>query len=146
MALRWRTHAERPTPHTPEENPMDHLLHVTLDKSSSPWLVDIDQQGNPNHIDRSPQLQTIAWELVGDATAGKLSLLVWLDPAPPDGIFGPPELAGDGRRMTLTDRNDNPDTSGSWNYQLSLSLGGQTYSTRAILPTGTTTNPSIKNN
>jgi hypothetical protein len=125
---------------------MDHLLRVTLDKSTNPWSVDIDEHGNPNHIDRSPQPQTIAWELTGDAEAGQLSPLAWLDPAPPSGVFGDPEVAGNGKRMTMSDLNPDPATSGSWDYQLGLTLGGRQYSTRATLPVGTNSNPSIKNN
>lgn len=90
--------------------------------------------------------QTIAWELAGDAAAGALTSFRWLDPVPPDGIFGAPAFAPDGKRMTMTDLNDGPATSGVWTYQLGLELHGQAYSTRSTLPIDTNTNPSIKNN
>jgi hypothetical protein len=125
---------------------MDHLLRVTLDKSTDPWSVDVDEHGNPNHVDRSPLQQTIAWELEGDAHAGELLPVAWLDPPPPAGVFGMPELASNGKRMTMSDLNEDAATSGSWDYRLSLNLGGQQYSTRSTLPVGTNTNPSIKNN
>jgi len=125
---------------------MEHQLHVSLDKSTTPWSVDIDQRGDANHVERSLEPQLLAWELTGDAASGNLLALQWLDPAPPEGIFGPPELVKNGQRMTMTDRNHGPDSSGSWVYRLSLALDGQQYSTRSILLTGTTTNPSIKNN
>jgi hypothetical protein len=123
---------------------MDHVLGVSLDKSTTPWSVDIDQHGNANHVGRSPQPQTLVWELTGNAAGGDLQPLEWIE-APPEGIFGPPELAANGQRMTLTDLNDGPASSGTWIYRLSLTLDGQEYSTRETLPTGTTTNPSIKN-
>lgn len=125
---------------------MDHLLSVSLDKSTMPWSVDIDQRAGANHIDRDPRPQTIAWELAGDAAAGALTSFRWLDPVPPDGIFGAPAFAPDGKRMTMTNLNDGPATSGVWTYQLGLELHGQAYSTRSTLPIDTNTNPSIKNN
>lgn len=124
---------------------MEHVLGVSLDKSTTPWSVDIDQQGHANQVGRSPQPQTLAWELTGNAAGGDLQPLQWVEP-PPNGIFGPPELADNGQRMTITDLNNGPETSGSWVYMLSLILDGEEYSTLSTVPTGTTTNPSIKNN
>ena|SRR5690242_12030738 len=124
---------------------MEHVLGVSLDKSTTPWSVDIDQRGNANQVGRSPQPQTLAWELTGNAAGGDLLPLQWID-QPPAGVFGPPELAANGQRMTMTDLNDGTDSSGSWIYMLSLTLDGEEYSTLSTVPTGTTTNPSIKNN
>jgi hypothetical protein len=124
---------------------MDHLLRVRLDKTTTPWLVDIDQHDDANHVERGPQPQVLAWELAGNAAGGNLLPLQWVEP-PPEGVFGPPELAANGQRMTITDLNNGAGSSGSWIYLLSLTLDGQQYSTRSTLPTGTTTNPSIKNN
>jgi hypothetical protein len=122
---------------------MEHLLRVTLDKSTHPWTVDIDQQGNANHIARSAQPQTIVWALEGDAAGGQLQPLSWVV-EPPKGIFGPPEVAPNGKRMAMSDLNDDASSSGDWIYRLSVELGGQTYTT--LDTTGTNTNPSIKNN
>lgn len=124
---------------------MEHVLSVSLDKSTTPWSVDIDPHGNANHVGRSPQPQTLAWELTGNAAQGDLLPLQWVQ-QPPQGIFGPPELAANGQRMTMTDLNDGPGSGGSWIYMLRLTLDGTQYATRETLPTGTTTNPSIKNN
>ncbi|HEV2540543.1 MAG TPA: hypothetical protein VGU03_12705 [Frateuria sp.] len=122
---------------------MEHLLRVTLDKSTQPWTVDIDQNGNANHIDRSPQPQTIVWQLEGDAANGQLQPLNWVD-TPPDGVFGPAEPSSNGKSMQMTDLNKDAASSGDWVYQLSVALDGQTYST--LDTTGTNSNPSIKNN
>jgi hypothetical protein len=124
---------------------MEHVLNVSLDKSTTPWSVDIDQHDNANQVGRSPQPQTLAWELTGNAAGGDLLPLQWVE-QPPEGVFGPPELAANGQRMTMTDLNDSPDSSGTWIYMLSLTLDGEEYSTLSTVPTGTTTNPSIKNN
>lgn len=70
----------------------------------------------------------------------------WLDPGPAASLFGPAELAVGGKRMTLPDLNNGPDTRGAWEYRLSLGLDGQVYPTCATLPIDTSTNPSIKNN
>ena len=123
---------------------MDHVLSVSLDKSTTPWSVDIDQHGNANQVPRSPHRQTLAWELTGNAASGDLLPLQWVEP-PPQGIFSPPEVATNGQRMTMTDLNDDQDSTGTWIYMLSLTLDGQQYSTLTTIPTGTTTNPSIKN-
>ena len=122
---------------------MEHVLRVTLDKTTQPWTVDIDQHGYANHIDRSAQPQTIVWTLEGDAAGGQLQPLRWID-TPPDGIFGPPVLAAHGQRMQMSDFNHDQATSGNWIYRLSVELDGETYTT--IDTTGTNTNPSIKNN
>jgi hypothetical protein len=122
---------------------MEYLLRVTLDKSTQPWTVDIDQHDNANHIGRSAQPQTIVWELEGDAANGQLQPFAWVD-TPPDGIFGPAQMAPNGKSMQMTDLNKDAATSGDWVYRLSVELDGQTYST--LDTTGTNTNPSIKNN
>ncbi|MCX7512878.1 hypothetical protein [Frateuria sp. STR12] len=123
---------------------MDHVLSVTLDKSATPWSVDIDQHGNANQVGRNPQRQTLVWQLTGNAASGELLPLQWVE-TPREGIFGPPEVTANGQRMTMTDLNKGQDSTGTWIYMLSLTLDGQQYSTRTTLPTGTTTNPSIKN-
>lgn len=122
---------------------MEHVLRVTLDKSTQPWTVDIDQHGNANHIDRSPDPQTIEWKLEGDAANGELQPLSWVD-TPPDGVFGPVKVDSHGKRMEVSDLNKDAATRGDWIYRLSVKLDGQTYTT--LDTTGTNTNPSIKNN
>lgn len=125
---------------------MEHLLRVTLDKSTQPWTVDIDQRGNANHIARDRKRQTIEWALEGDAAKGQLQPLSWVDPQPPEGIFGIPQVSPDGHRMSMTDDNPDEASAGDWIYRLSLALDGETYSTLDTGPGGTNTNPSIKNN
>lgn len=135
---------------------MPNNLQVTLDKSTSPWRLDIDQHGNANHVARSLTTQTITWELTGDAASGAFDSqsdaqpgFAWLNPAPPAGIFGDPALGSNNNnndnKMTISDLNNKESTTGTWTYQLSATIGGTTYQSAATTLTSTTTNPTIKN-
>jgi hypothetical protein len=124
---------------------MPNNLHVTLDESKTPWVVDVDQQGNANHVSRNPNAQTITWQLTGNAASGSIVSFAWIGTAPPSTIFGPPTISGNGNQLSITDLNNSASTTGSWTYQLTIRVGGTDYSTIATLPTATTTNPWIKN-
>ena len=41
---------------------MPNNLHVTLDTSTTPPCLDIDQSNDANHVSRSPNAQTITWQ------------------------------------------------------------------------------------
>lgn len=125
---------------------MPNNLHVTLDESKTPWVVDVDQQGNANHVSRGSNTQTITWQLTGNAASGSIISFAWLDTPPPNTIFGTPAISGNGNQLTVTDLNNSASTTGIWTYQLTINVGGSDYSTISNLPTATTTNPSIKNN
>ena len=105
-----------------------HVLNVSLDKSTTPWSVQVDPQGHANHVYRHRERQTLTWKLTGNAAGGALLPLQWIR-QPPEGIFGEPELALNGKRMTMTDLNDRPESQGSWTYLLCLMLDGERYST-----------------
>ena len=84
---------------------MPNHLQVTLDQSTPPWWVDIDQSGNANHVIQSPDVQSITWQLTGNAASGSLVALTDPDPgfarvgmAPPFGVFGSPRLERRPRR------------------------------------------------
>ncbi|WP_234411292.1 hypothetical protein [Rhodanobacter thiooxydans] len=146
---------------------MPNNLQVALDKSTTPWCLDIDQQNNANHVARSPNAQTITWQLTGDAAAGSFNAqsntepgFAWVGTAPPDGIFGTPSVSGN--QITMSDLNNSASTTGTWTYQLSATIGGVVYQSNKTSLTQTTTNqssptttnrmslaitdPSIKNN
>jgi hypothetical protein len=108
---------------------MDHMLSVRLDKTTTPWLVHVDPHGNANQVDRNPKPQTLVWELTDNAAGGDLLPLQWIE-QPPEGVFGTPEVAANGQRMTMTDFNDSAKSAGSWTYMLCLVLDGKQYSTR----------------
>jgi hypothetical protein len=65
----------------------------------------------------------------------------------PGNEFGPPDGHPNGKKITLTDKNDNDSTaSGPWIYKLCAMVGTTLYTTTASVSSqGTTTDPSIKN-
>ncbi|MDW2982190.1 hypothetical protein [Rhodanobacter sp. KK11] len=132
---------------------MPNLLKVTLDNSTSPPSLDIDQKDNANHVSRGPNAQTITWQLNGNAASGSFNAqnaakpgFAWVDPAPPAGIFGSPTLSSNGNEITMSDLNNSASTAGDWVYQLSATIGGVVYQSNKTSLTETNTNPSIKNN
>lgn len=126
---------------------MPNNLSVTLDKSTTPWSVDVDQHGNPNWVSRNSNSQTITWELQGDAATGSFVCFQWISNPPPNAtIFGSFTVGQNGKQATMSDLNDSDSTAGTWIYQLTIDVGGNNYSTIAALgPRAVNTNPSIKN-
>lgn len=133
---------------------MPNTLKVTLDKSTNPWCLDIDQKDNANHVSRGPDTQTITWKLEGQAASGSFNSqggsqpgFAWIsNPAPPAGIFGDPVLCSNNNEMTMSDLNNSAATAGDWIYQLSATIGGVVYQSITASITAQTTNPTIKNN
>ena len=130
---------------------MPNNLNVTLDKSSTPWAVDVDQHGKGNEVGKGPGAQTLPWQLTGNAASGAFVSLTdpapgfaWVS-APPDGIFGTPTLSQNGNQLTMSDLNSSANTSGSWTYRLRINVGGTVYSTNTVSLALTTTNPIIIN-
>ena len=131
---------------------MPNNLSVTLNKAQSPWSVDVDQHGNDNEVSQGPTAQTITWQLSGNAASGSFAPIngnanpgfAWIS-APPDGIFGPPTLSGNGNTLTMTDLNSGSSTSGMWTYVLRVNVDGTVYSTKTLSIGATDTNPWIKN-
>jgi hypothetical protein len=114
---------------------MPNNLNVTLDETKTPWAVDVDQHGKDNEVGKSPNAQTIVWQLTGNAASGSFVSLSdpspgfeWID-APPAGIFSSPSRSPNGNQLTITDTNNNANTEGSWTYRLRVNVGGTVYST-----------------
>jgi hypothetical protein len=125
---------------------MPNNLAVTLDESTTPWSVDVDQHDKANEVGRSPNAQTITWQLEGNAATGNIISFAWLSsPPPPGGTFGAFSIGGNGNQATMSDLNNSASTAGTWIYQLTIEVDDQEYSTIAALPIGTNTNPNIKN-
>ncbi len=131
---------------------MPNNLQVTLDKSTTPWCVDIDQSGNANHVNQSPNVQTITWQLTGNAASGSFVALTdpdpgfaWAGTAPPSGVFGSPTLSANGNQLTISDLNNNSGTAGSWSYILRVSVDGVVYQSKTTSLAATTSNPTIVN-
>ena len=130
---------------------MPNNLSVTLNKAQSPWSVDVDQHGNDNEVSQGPNAQTITWQLSGNAASGSFVPLTdpnpgfaWIS-APPNGVFGPPTLSGNGNTLTIADQNTGAGTSGTWTYVMRVNVGGTVYSTKTMSIAATDTNPWIKN-
>lgn len=126
---------------------MPNNLAVTLDQSTTPWSVDVDQHGNANQVNRSANSQNITWQLQGNAATGSFVSFQWItNPPPPNTIFGSFTLSGTGKQATMSDLNNSDSTSGVWIYKLTINVDGTQYSTIAQLnPRATNTNPTIKN-
>ena len=126
-------------------------LNVTIKDGS----LDVDQDGNANHVPKTAGGSTITWRLIGNAHGGVFNAMnaanpgfAWKGNRPPDGIFGPavPDSQGN---MTMTDLNTNiQGASGTWCYQLWATINGQQYSTIATIPNprAVTRDPTIVNN
>jgi len=131
---------------------MPNDLHVTLDTSTTPPCLDIDQSNGANHVSRSPNAQTITWQLTGNAASGSFNTqsapepgFAWVGTPPPAGIFGPPTLSSNGNEITMSDLNNSASTAGDWIYQLSATIGNVSYQSKKTSITGQTTDPTIKN-
>lgn len=133
---------------------MPNILQVTLDKTTTPWTVDINESGNANHVSQSPNAQTITWQLSGNAATGSFGAVndpthpafAWIGTAPPSGIFGTPTLSANGNTLTMTDLNNSTSTQGTWIYKLWIQVGGTYYSSLATSIRANNTDPTIKNN
>ena len=121
---------------------------MTLDQSTTPWSVDIDQHGNANQVSRSANSQTITWLLEGNAATGSFVSFQWItNPPPSNSIFGPFTPGQNNKQATMSDLNNSDSSAGTWIYKLTIDVGGTQYSTIAALsPRAVNTNPTIKNN
>lgn len=127
---------------------MANDLKVTLNESTTPWTVDIDQKDNANHVARNANAQTITWQLNGNAATGIFVSFAWVGTPPPSGIFSSPLISPNGKEMTISDLNNTSSTTGEWLYQIGVQLvtNGPVYYSGYVPIAGTATNPSIKNN
>ena len=130
---------------------MPNNLSVSLNQSTTPWSVVVDHHGNGNEVDRSPNPQTINWQLNGNAASGSFVSLTdpnpgfaWLS-SPPANVFGAPTLSGNGNQLSIQDTNTGASTAGSWTYVLRVNVGGTVYTSAALSIAATETSPWIKN-
>ena len=130
---------------------MPNNLNVTLDKTQTPWAVDVDQHGKGNEVSQGPNAQTVTWQLTGNAASGSFVPLTSTPPgfewisAPPAGVFSNLSLSNNGNQLTVSDTNNSANTAGSWTYRLLVNVGGTVYSTETLSLAATTTNPAIIN-
>ncbi|HUA80069.1 MAG TPA: hypothetical protein VL997_06840 [Dyella sp.] len=135
-------------------NDLDVLLSVTLDTTTTPWSLDVNQANNANHLDPGPHPQRIVWTLIENAASGSFVALdapepgfAWSGASPPPGIFDHLQISpANINQLTMKDHHRGGTTAGTWIYILRARIGETIYSTIAKAPIGQNTNPTIKNN
>lgn len=126
---------------------MANPLKVKLDKTTTPWTVDIDENNGANHFPQSANSQTISWQLTGNAATGTFVDFYFLPNQTPDPgtIFGAPNYGTDKKSLSVSDNNISSSTTGTWIYYLEINVDGSPYSTTSSTLTAVTNNPTIKN-
>jgi len=106
---------------------MSKTLLVSLDTSVSPPALLIDQHGQV-HVDKDHATQTITWRLAGALGQGQFASpgFRWLV-VPPDGIFGAPRPADNGKSLSIGDDHRDASSDGEWPYELRVEYQGVTY-------------------
>jgi hypothetical protein len=126
---------------------MANPLKVTLDKTTTPWRVDIDENNGANHFPQSANPQTISWQLTGNAATGTFVDFHFLPNQTPDpgSIFGPPNYGANNKSLSVTDNHTSSSSNGTWIYYLEINVDGNPYSTTSSTPMAVINNPTIKN-
>jgi hypothetical protein len=133
---------------------MEIKLDVTLDTTTTPPYLDVDEQDKSNHIPRNPVRQTIKWKLTSNASGGTFNSMddpnnpgfQWASSGPGGTIFTTATVSPDGKEITITDLNDGNGSVGQWVYQLSAMINGSLRQSNKTSPAAVVTNPMIKNN
>jgi hypothetical protein len=129
-----------------------------MDRNIKVKLVDgklvVDAGGN-NRVRTDPHATKITWHLDGEvaqgaflpvpAQGGKQPGFEWLEPTPPDGLFGDPQISQSGNALVLEDHHHSSKTDGVWFYRLAVELDGVTYSTSGVLRINMLGDPNIIN-
>jgi hypothetical protein len=133
---------------------MTNNINVRID-TSSPYLLDVEDNGGQNQVSQSPQPTTISWHLTGELTQG--NFVSMSDPAPgfewvgksapKENLFGPASVSANGNTLSIQDFHTDASSNGSWVYILRVSYQGHVYSTTytALGPGGTVNDPVIIN-
>jgi len=137
---------------------MANNINVKLKEVDGINVLDIDDNGSGNgnnkgnKVGSSQGAQTISWNLTGNLAQGEFQSMNSTPPGfkwiqtPPAGIFGTPQVCNGGQELQIGDTNNSTSTSGSWIYQIAVSLGGTVYvSQTSSLPTGSVKDPVIIN-
>jgi hypothetical protein len=127
-------------------------ISVTLDKSKTPYRLYVDQRSQHNEIHSQRGTITVKWHLAGDAAGGAFLQLsgnepgfAWNASGPPDGVFGAPHLAADGKSLSIVD--EQPEYLGEWTYTLRARIDGTVYVGEPLHLTATrgSSDPIIRN-
>lgn len=116
---------------------MANNMNVTLKTDVTPNVLDIDDKGGKNKVDKNPNPQTISWNLTGNLAQGEFVSMSAAQPGfewiqqPPAGVFGDPQIGSNGNSLNLVDNHPNDNSKGEWAYRLRVSLNGTVYQTTA---------------
>jgi hypothetical protein len=110
------------------------MSKVTLNVTINGNYLDVSQVGNGANPQHGATV-TVTWRLTGNAASGTFNAIndpsnpgfSWIQ-QPPAGIFSAPQLAADGKEISLTDTNGD-NAIGSWIYKLCATIGTRPYST-----------------
>lgn len=130
---------------------MSNNINVKLKVVDGLNVLDIDDNGGGNHVDRNANPQTISWNLTGNLAQASFQAqsatppgFKWLT-QPPANVFGTPAPNNGGRQLEIQDTNSSATTAGTWTYQIAVNLNGSVYVSQSTLPTGTIKDPVIVN-
>ena len=136
---------------------MTNNMNVKLKIEATGKVLDIDDNGGGNRVGKSPNPQTISWNLTGNELA-QAEFVPMSDSAPgfefdpgqqiPSGVFVlPPQIGSNGKSLNLVVNHPTATSNGSWIYILRVKTpDGTVYKTTHDLgPTSTSKNPIIIN-
>jgi hypothetical protein len=133
----------------------DVMLSVTLNKTTMPWSLHVDESNHPNYLSPGPNAQFIVWTLMGEAASGSFLPLqgselgfAWAGAPsqhPHSGIFDVPFLSAN-NQLKILDHHTGPGSAGTWTYTLRANIGGTVYVSLALSAAAQNSNPRIKNN
>ena len=131
---------------------MANNMNVSLALQGGNNVLDVDDNGGQNQVNRSPNPTTISWNLTGPLTQGNFVPMSasppgfeWVGNQPKAGVFGTPTIGANGNSLSITDNHVDGSSSGEWIYMLRVNYNGNVVSTQKTLVTGTVDNPVIIN-
>lgn len=128
---------------------MANNMNVSLDAND---CLDIDDNGGQNQVSKSPNPQTISWNLTGKLTQGNFVPISAANPGfewiqkPPAGVFSLPEVSANGNSLSIQDTHKDSTSDGTWIYLIRVEYQKQIYETTYEVGIGgTANNPVIIN-
>ena len=117
--------------------PKLNIIQVKILPSTAPGVkpvLDVDETGNQNVVHKNQEGTLIRW-ILSEAQAQFASMdgtdpaFEWLE-QPPAGLFGTPEVKGNGNHLEMMDNNTkNGPASIKWIYKLRVIKDGTIYTT-----------------
>ena len=125
-------------------------ISVTLNTTETPPFLQVDI--SKLKIGKKSKHE-IVWEIDRNVHLTFVSLAAsepgfsWLDPAPPEGVFGPPIISiNDPKILSIEDNNTKENSPGSWSYCLRAEdKKGHVYTTCGTVRISVPPNPIIIN-